>query len=555
MATARIEYVADLKEAIKKEVAPELDAYSITDLTIKAKYDDKDPENAVELDPEDDLKRVLERVGKQDSPVSSAKNIRFFVFLPLVKASLSELRTNEPSKKRKRDEKEIQDILATFPKKGPSNVLHYPAFEQRIRKSDIKIYANQPLDRSKVPLSLLDPIFGCFCDLWTTIDPTAKDNYAFLVLRSVMLKGYHDEIERETAVHNFFRDHFKISLHSERASAHSTTSLSDGHAYTSCGKFIRLLVEVRNEITGISSDPYFQAQMVYRDYLDRLIKEEGDYLSKSTIPVMIVLIFGTYFQITGVLVKGKSIFSEPFTPAFSFCSDPYDEYHRLAVTRCLAALRESLLALDQHYKGLPGMPNLPSSETVFPYKTSYIPLDGGSNPVSFEYLSRLLDNSLLFLAKADSDFLVIKYTRQYSREAHELLSDKGFAPKLQGLENIPGGWKMVIMQYVGEPYKSLSKLGSKSREQFRDSIMESISLLHANGFVHGDLRPSNVLVSEPTEKALIIDFDKAGEANSVNLPNLNTIDIVRPEGGMDGNPITMAHDNFMFKKLFDSEST
>ncbi|KAF8470096.1 hypothetical protein BDZ91DRAFT_719950 [Kalaharituber pfeilii] len=85
-----IEYVDHLKEAIKKKVAPKLDAYSIIDLTIKAKYDDKDPENAVELDPEDDLKKVLERVGRQDSPVVSfAKNIRLFVFLPLVSPAMS----------------------------------------------------------------------------------------------------------------------------------------------------------------------------------------------------------------------------------------------------------------------------------------------------------------------------------------------------------------------------------------------------------------------------------------------------------------------------------
>ncbi|KAF8476121.1 hypothetical protein BDZ91DRAFT_711004 [Kalaharituber pfeilii] len=76
-----IEYVDHLKKAIKKKVAPKLDNYSIIYLTIKATYDDKDPENAVELDPRDDLKKVLERVGRQDSPV--AKNIRFFVFLPL----------------------------------------------------------------------------------------------------------------------------------------------------------------------------------------------------------------------------------------------------------------------------------------------------------------------------------------------------------------------------------------------------------------------------------------------------------------------------------------
>lgn len=83
----------------------------------------------------------------------------------------------------------------------------------------------------------------------------------------------------------------------------------------------------------------------------------------------------------------------------SFFSDPNDENHRLAVTRCLAAL---LIALDQHYGGLQLMPDLPSSGSVFPYKTSFIPLNGGSNPVNIEYLARPYDDKLLFLAKAGS---------------------------------------------------------------------------------------------------------------------------------------------------------
>lgn len=52
--------------------------------------------------------------------------------------------------------------------------------------------------------------------------------------------------------------------------------------------------------------------------------------------------------------------------------------HRLAV---VAALRESLVALDEHYRDLRLLPDLPSPESVFPYKTSFILLDGGSNLV------------------------------------------------------------------------------------------------------------------------------------------------------------------------------
>jgi serine/threonine protein kinase len=263
---------------------------------------------------------------------------------------------------------------------------------------------------------------------------------------------------------------------------------------------------------------------------------------------------GTYLQITGVLVTSRGILSEPFTPAFSFCADPNDENHRLAVARCLAALRESLLALDQHYKDLEAKDDLPSSESVFPYKTSFI--SRGGKLVNFKYVERPFDDILLFRAKTVDNRLAIKYTRQYSLDARQLLSDAGLAPELHGFESIPGGWKMVVMQYMDKSYQLLSKLEHKNRELFKDSIQQSVSLLHENGFVHGDLRPSNVLVSKSDSQALLIDFDAAGKANEVVYPpNLNTVDIEWPEGVIDGVPITMAHDNYMFKKLFTSNPT
>ncbi|KAF8467849.1 hypothetical protein BDZ91DRAFT_793510 [Kalaharituber pfeilii] len=76
-----IEYVADLKKAIKKKAAIKLNNYDAADLIIKATYnDDKDPKNAVELDPKVELHTVLEQVPP---PVGySTKKIRFFVMLP-----------------------------------------------------------------------------------------------------------------------------------------------------------------------------------------------------------------------------------------------------------------------------------------------------------------------------------------------------------------------------------------------------------------------------------------------------------------------------------------
>lgn len=77
-----IKNVARVRKAIKKEAAVALDGYDASHLMIKATYNnDKDPENAVELDPEAELHTVLEQVP---SPLgASTKTIRFFITLPL----------------------------------------------------------------------------------------------------------------------------------------------------------------------------------------------------------------------------------------------------------------------------------------------------------------------------------------------------------------------------------------------------------------------------------------------------------------------------------------
>jgi hypothetical protein len=183
-------------------------------------------------------------------------------------------------------------MLDSFDRVTPSAAKYTQHFEGLIRSRQLKIYANRPLDLSKVPLGLLEPIFGSFCDSSTTIDPTEKDNYAFLVLRDVMLTRYEKEKGRETALRSFFSDHFNTLF--QLGTVRGTSSQSDGHAFTSCGKFIRLLVEVKNEITQINSDPYFQTPLLYRDYIEKLNQDDCECLSKSAIPVMIVIVFGKH---------------------------------------------------------------------------------------------------------------------------------------------------------------------------------------------------------------------------------------------------------------------
>lgn len=80
-----IEDMADIKKAIKAEVAPQLDAYSAASLTIKATKGSKNAGHAVELDEEEDLKSVLGHFEIENPPSvqrSFAQNIRLFASIP-----------------------------------------------------------------------------------------------------------------------------------------------------------------------------------------------------------------------------------------------------------------------------------------------------------------------------------------------------------------------------------------------------------------------------------------------------------------------------------------
>lgn len=43
---------------------------------------------------------------------------------------------------------------------------------------------------------------------------------------------------------------------------------------------------------------------------------------------------------------------------------------------------------------------------------------------------------------------MVKFTRTYSEVVHDLLAGKGFAPELLAVEDLVGGWKMVVMEYL-----------------------------------------------------------------------------------------------------------
>jgi serine/threonine protein kinase len=207
---------------------------------------------------------------------------------------------------------------------------------------------------------------------------------------------------------------------------------------------------------------------------------------------------------------------------------------------------------DEYHTRNPPSPNQsqPQPMQLFPYPTSFTSLVD-SKKQSFVYYSHLDNNKLIFRAKLcdGSSDLCVKFVHQYSKEVHEYCASIDAAPKLLGFEDMPGGWYMVVMTFI-EGYDMLHESESLIPT---DKIRAVIHQLHQRGYVHGDIRDTNVMVSS-NGHVILLDFDWAGEGGKVQYP-MNTHygnDLWRPEEARDGMLITCEHDIEMMDAMFEA---
>ncbi|KAH9021872.1 hypothetical protein EDB84DRAFT_519240 [Lactarius hengduanensis] len=213
--------------------------------------------------------------------------------------------------------------------------------------------------------------------------------------------------------------------------------------------------------------------------------------------------------------------------------------------RVLAALRNCLVKLQTFYRALEGpstfIANKPHPR-YFPYPTSFTAEDGTST--RFRYLTSLEEDPacVSYLAEIhsepsttrDSDpvKVVVKFVSRYGKEVHEFLARKGWAPTLRycgplpetelcsvfpgptqsvpsGLRGIftgptqcaPPATQMIVMDYIDAL--------PNTPPDVRGQIQTILTLLHAEGYVFGDLRKPNILF-DAYGKVKLIDFDWCG---------------------------------------------
>jgi serine/threonine protein kinase len=139
--------------------------------------------------------------------------------------------------------------------------------------------------------------------------------------------------------------------------------------------------------------------------------------------------------------------------------------------------------------------------------------------------------------------IVVKFTRSYSKEAHQIcFSYQQSAPEFYSCESLKGGWHMIIMEWL-EGYECYNPVHySLSNKSLIREILEN---LHAHDFVHGDLRDCNILIHPHgvNPRICLIDFDWSGKENTMRYPAfMNHKEVNWAQGASDFLPLKKKHD-------------
>jgi hypothetical protein len=191
------------------------------------------------------------------------------------------------------------------------------------------------------------------------------------------------------------------------------------------------------------------------------------------------------------------------------------------------AARRLLVRIKQDAEHLVASPTprIPRSCRRLPDVRDLLRVSGNNGQVGermgFQITQKLgLDGKrLLYLATSDRDQeqILVKFSRCYSKELHEFCASIKHAPELLAFERLPGGWFGVAMGYFPSADRILeSKSLCEYGESWLKDIDNVVEKFHAQGYVHGDLRPPNFIVNG--DKLLLIDFDWGGNEGEATFP-------------------------------------
>ena len=216
-----------------------------------------------------------------------------------------------------------------------------------------------------------------------------------------------------------------------------------------------------------------------------------------------------------------------------------------------------------------------------PFRDFYEDSEGNRHAITYDrhaitYDSDIDKKRVFRVFDSNGKPLCVKFSKRYSKEAHEFAHAAGFAPALLAVNEFLY-WIMIVMEDVSATYsntmwdikywKEEKGKGKEkdstapprakpavSLEAAQQQVRTRLGELHDGGFVHGDVRDINVLVRNDDVPAsrpdiLIVDWDWAGHAGQVVYPRGINTQVSRPEAALAHEEIKAEHDVWMVEHL------
>ena len=304
------------------------------------------------------------------------------------------------------------------------------------------------------------------------------------------------------------------------------------------------------KISKGNGNPLIQNLSYYVKYW--LDHEKSKLINFCLCPTFLVQLINNHLQICGVIMEKVPIVEHLFDIQLQIAAGNND--HLTTLARVMASLKRSLEELFKWYtetrKTITSRsPGLSKNSRLFMISKSI-----ENSNFGLTILKRLDEYKFVFEARVknsrepklkDNQSVILKLSKTYCEKAHMLLEKNEFAPKLYHIQTLPGGWKLIIMEYL----VGFQEIKGPFKSEQKKKLEEIVDIIHKENIVHGDLREPNIMVSTNNEIDIrIIDFDWAGTVGQVFFPPNINLAIPWPLDAKPGDAITKKHDlGFIYK--------
>ena len=264
---------------------------------------------------------------------------------------------------------------------------------------------------------------------------------------------------------------------------------------------------------GCCGDPTLQACFDHSKLCGKMAEAgvDGHY------PCLLLTLAGCQITVSLAMVS-KTVVVYPLIDAFLF--QRFDKIAKGA--KLLSCIERSLNRINHYYETKEWL-----STNVFSVPHIHSTVVHGIS-TSFHYKECLKiqpQESYVYLVETEDtrEKWIVKFTLRYSEQIHQLLSNHHYAPTLYSVQQISTEYKMIVMEYISKPlnyFRLYSKIENTVKIIFRQQLQEILQILHSNGFLHGDLRRPNILLTiDPEPRVYVIDFDWSGRIDEVTYPD------------------------------------